>query len=154
MPSSLFEKRKPVRDGPKKVPLADRVSDMDTKTIQTKHANTRRKATESSGAALTGHLANLWRKFPLSAPTFRLKSKSSQGKTMPFVGYAYESGRKCSKGSSTTERNSRPVTNPQTDGMPSPEEPKRLSMEILPGECRQLASLAGIGSGVTDDGNL
>lgn len=86
MPSSLFEKRKPIRDGPKKVPLADRVSDMDTKTIQTKHANTRRKATESSGAALTGHLAKLVTKVPFVGPYIPAEEQVKSGEDHAFRG--------------------------------------------------------------------
>lgn len=67
---------------------------------------------------------------------------------MPFEGYAYERGRKFSKGSSRTEAYSRTVTDTQTDGTPL----TRGTEKALQGDpARRLANslrLAGLGTGV------
>lgn len=86
MPSSLFEKRKPVCNGPKKVLLADRVFDIDTKTIQTKYANTWRKANELSGTALIGHLAKLVMKVPFVSSYIPAKEQVKSEEDHAFYG--------------------------------------------------------------------
>ena len=81
MPLSLFQKSSPVRDGPKKTPLADRVPDMDTKTILTKHANTRRKATESFGATCIGKSAKLVTEIPFVGPFIPVEKQVIRGRS-------------------------------------------------------------------------
>lgn len=57
---------------------------MDIKTIQTKHANTRRKATESIGAALTGQLAKLVTKIPFVGSFIPAEEQVKSGEDHAF----------------------------------------------------------------------
>ena len=62
--SSLFKKSKPIRDGPKKTPLSERVEDMPTRVVQKKHLSARQKASESAGAATASTGAKLLNSIP------------------------------------------------------------------------------------------
>lgn len=98
MPLSLFQKSSPVRDGPKTTPLADRVPDMDTKTILTKHANTRRKATESFGATCIGKSAKLVTEIPFVGPFIPVEKQVKSGEDHAFRGLRIRARQKVFEG--------------------------------------------------------
>lgn len=86
MPFSFFSKSKPVREGPKSTPLADRVPRMDTKTVLNKHANARRKATESAGAVSTGLAAKLVTNIPVVGSFIPAENQIKSGEDHHFRG--------------------------------------------------------------------
>ena len=86
-PSSLFYPRKPLRSGAKPgAPISERVKAMPTQRVQQKYLSTKRKASESAGASLTGTAAQAVTKIPILGPFLPLESVVNSGKDHAFRG--------------------------------------------------------------------